>query len=194
LTPFGIPAEAFVVGTMAAMRRVKRIDVLLRAAIQCADLQDVYWVLFGRAIDPEIRRLAANRKIRDRVRLVGHRSDASVLISGADVFVMPSRSEALCQALLEAMHQRVCPVVSDAGGMKEVVRHEQDGLVVPVENVDALAQTIRRLHADRQLVTQFAASAEQRIATTFTPERMAERCLSVYRHILQLDQPSHQAA
>ena len=183
LEQFGIPADAFVIGTVATMRRVKGIDILLRAAIQCADLRDVYWLLLGRVIDSSIPRLADDERIRDRVRLAGHRADASELISGADVFVMPSRAESLCQALLEAMHQRVCPVVSDAGGMKEVVRHQRDGLIVPAENIDALARAIRTLHADRGLVTQFGASAEQRYAEHFTPERMAERCLSLYSQL-----------
>jgi glycosyltransferase involved in cell wall biosynthesis len=187
LAPFCMPDGAFVVGTMAAMRRVKGIDILLRAAIQCADLKDAYWVLFGQVVDPEILSLAADPRIRDRVRLVGYRQDASELISGVDVFVMPSRAEALCQALLEAMHQRVCPVVSDAGGMREVVRHGQDGLVVPVENVAALAQAIRRLHADRHELNRLAASAHQRIADEFTPEKMAQRSLAIYRSMIAAD-------
>jgi L-malate glycosyltransferase len=184
LAQFNIPTDAFVVGTMAAMRPVKRIDLLLQAAIECVELRDTYWILFGENMDESIQPLAADPRICDRVRLVGHRSDAAELISGADVFVMPSRAEALCQALLEAMYQGVCPVVTDAGGMKEVVRDGQDGLVVPSENAPALAEVIRSLHANRQRVPQFAASAKQRIADTFTPEAMADRTLPIYRRLL----------
>ena len=193
LAQFGIPANAFVVGTMAAMRPVKRIDLLLQAATQLADLGDLYWVLFGQVLDPAIKRLAADPRIRDRVRLVGFRTDASELISGANLFVMPSRAEALCQALLEAMHQGVCPVVSDAGGMKEVVRHGRDGLVVPAESASALAAAIRSLHADRPQSLRFAVSAAQRIADDFTPARMAERTLAIYSNLLN-SEPSHCAA
>jgi glycosyltransferase involved in cell wall biosynthesis len=184
LSQFGVPPDAFVVGTIAAMRRVKGIDILLRAAHLCADLQNVYWVLFGAVVDPEVSRSAALPQIRDRVRLVGHRTDASELISGADLFVMPSRAEALCQSLLEAMHQGVCPVVSDAGGMREVVRNGRDGLVVPVENATSLARAIRRLYNDRQLLANLACSAQQRVAENFTPEKMAERCFAMYADIL----------
>lgn len=184
LKQFGIPEGAFVVGTVAAMRHVKGIDLLLQAALRCADLRDVYWVLVGRVMDQAIPRLAEDPRIRDRVRLVGHRPDASELISGADIFVLPSRAEALGQALLEAMHQRVCPIVSSAGGMKEVVRHEQDGLVVPIGDVASLATAIRRLHGDRTLVSHFAASAHERISSSFTPSHMAERSLAIYQQLL----------
>jgi glycosyltransferase involved in cell wall biosynthesis len=180
LQQFDIPAGAFVVSTMATMRHVKGIDILLRAAAECADLADMYLMLFGQVVDPEIRMLAGNPALRDRVRFAGHRTDASELVSGADVFVMPSRSEALCQALLEAMHQGVCPVVSNAGGMKEVVRHEREGIVFPSEDVAALARAIRALHADRGVVTRYAAAARARIAADFTPERMADCCLATY--------------
>jgi glycosyltransferase involved in cell wall biosynthesis len=190
LAQFGIPREAFVVGTAAAMRRVKGIDLLLEAAIACGDLKDVYWVLFGDVLDPAILHLAADPRIRERVRLVGRREDASELISGADVFVMPSRAEALCQALLEAMYQGVCPIVSDAGGMKEVVRHGLDGLVVPSESVAALAQAIRRLYVSRQMAAQLASSAKQRITESFTAEVMAERTLTIYRELLSLPRTS----
>jgi glycosyltransferase involved in cell wall biosynthesis len=193
LQQFDIPASAFVVGTVATMRRVKGIDILLRAAAACADLGDTYWVLFGDVIDGEIRALAADPLIRHRVRLVGHRPDASELISGADLFVMPSRAEALCQALLEAMHQGVCPIVSDAGGMKEIVLHEKNGVVVPTENVAALSQSIRMLHANRPLVARYAAAARERVAEEFTAERMAERCVTMYRQ-LNGGVKAHQAA
>jgi glycosyltransferase involved in cell wall biosynthesis len=178
---------------MATMRRVKGIDILLRAAAECADLKDVYMLLFGQVVDPEIRKLASNPLIRDRVRLAGHRADASELISGADIFVMPSRSEALCQALLEAMHQGVCPVVSDAGGMKEVVRHGQDGVVFPSEDVAALARAIRALRNDRGLVARYANSSRERIAAEFTAERMAHRCVTLYGR-LRDERGSRQAA
>jgi glycosyltransferase involved in cell wall biosynthesis len=82
------------------------------------------------------------------------------------------------------MHQGVCPVVSDAGGMKEVVRHGREGIVFPSEDVSALASAIRFLHADRALVGQYAVAARQRVAAEFTPEKMAERCCALYHNVL----------
>jgi len=173
-----------VVGTVAAIRRVKGTDLLLEAAIECADLDDTYWLLIGPVRDRKVSRLAKDRRIRDRVRRLGYRPDAPSLISGADLFVMPSRREALCRALLEAMAQGVCPVVSDAGGMKEVVRNGVDGLIVPRGDVGALARAVRDLHADRELVRAFSDSARQRVIEDFNPARVAERTMELYRRVM----------
>ena len=184
LAEWGVPPDAFVIGTVATIRPVKGIDLLLKASILCADLRDIYWVLIGPLHDREVERLAQDARIRDRIRLLGLRTDAKALISGADLFVLPSRAEGLSLALLEAMSQRVCPVVSDAGGMKEVVRHGRDGLVVPKEDAGALAEAVCTLHADRKRVAAFAESSSRRIAETFTAEKMAERTRELYHRVI----------
>ena len=184
LQRWGIPGDAFVVGVVAAMRPVKGIDILLKAAAECGDLSNVHWVLIGAVRDQQILRLAQHERIRDRVHFLGFQSNASELISGADLFVLPSRSEGIPRALLEAMSQSVCPVVSDAGGMPEAVRHETDGLVVPREDVTALAAAIRRLYHDDSLRQSFAESASHRAKTVFTPEQMCLRTLLLYERIL----------
>ena len=184
LQPWGIPDDAFVVCTVANMRPVKGADILLRAATQCADLSQVYWVLIGQVLDPQVERLAEHPRIRERVRLLGYRPEASELVSGADLFVLPSRREGLCKALLEAMAQRVCPVVSEAGGLKEAVRHQVDGHVVPCEDVDALAQAIRSLYEDRDLAKSYAESACERARGFFSSTSMCERTVALYERVL----------
>lgn len=180
LAPFGIEQNDFVLGVVARMRRIKGVDLLLRAAMECTDLPDLRLMLFGEIEDSEVERLAEDPRIRHRVRFAGRRTDARELISGADVLVMPSRSEGVANALLEGMHQGVCPLISNVGGIKEVVRHEQDGLVVPREDVPALVAAIRRLHADRQLVRRLASSAQQRVRE-FSAMAMAQRLAEIYR-------------
>lgn len=181
---FDIPDGALAFGTVAAIRPIKGIDLLLEAAIECAELGNVYWILIGPVRDRKVVRLARHPAIAERVRLLGFRRDAALLASGLDLFVMPSRSEGLCRALLEAMAQRVCPVVSDAGGMKEVVRHGIEGLVVPRENASALARAIRLLYHNPDLRGDYAGAARRRIEDAFTPDHLAQRAMKLYRRAL----------
>ena len=181
----GIPPDAFVVGTIATMRRIKGADLLLKAALRISqEHRDIYWLLIGKVEDREVERLAKHPLLRDRVVATGHRPDAVNLIRRADLFAMPSRAEGLCRALLEAMSVGVCPVVSDACGMKEAVRHEIDGLVVPKENVGALAEAIDSLYQNETLRRDYAISARSRAEKTFSPAAVAERNLELYRKVM----------
>jgi glycosyltransferase involved in cell wall biosynthesis len=184
LKPWGVDRNSFVVATVAAMRWVKGTDLLLRSAIECADLKDVVWLLIGPILDRRIRRLTRHPAIADRVIHTDFQPDAATLVSGADLFAMPSRNEGLCVAMLEAMQQGVCPIVSDAGGMKEVVRDGVDGLVVPKEDSTALALAIRSLHRDRPRRQQLAASARQRVGEMTSPSVVADRMLDMYAEVL----------
>jgi glycosyltransferase involved in cell wall biosynthesis len=178
-----VPSDAFVVAMTANMRRVKGADVLLRAVLECGDLPNLHLVLVGQVLDPEVERLAHDPRLASRVHLVGFQQNASRFLPAADLFVMPSRAEALSIALLESMALGVCAIVSDAGGMKEAVRDGRDGVVFPSENVAALAQAIRRLHGDAALRRRLEESAKQRFQVEFTHGAVARRMAAIYHGV-----------
>ena len=190
---FGIPQSVTVVGSVANIRRVKGTDLLLQAALRLSEDRDLHWLLIGRPDEPEMLRAAKEPALAGRIHLAGYRADAAEWIGACDLFAAPSRAEALCRALLEAMYQGVCPVVSDAGGMKELVRHGVEGLVTPSEDVEKLAESIALLKQDAALRSQMAASARRRVNEEFNGARMAERAADIYNAALanspQLDSP-----
>jgi L-malate glycosyltransferase len=184
LLPREIPQDAFVVGMVANMRRVKGADILLQAAGQLLDLSDMHWILVGHLRDRRVTKLLADPRLRGRVHAVGYRSDARQWMSAFDLFVMPSRREALCRALLEAMALGICPVVSDAGGLPELVRNQQDGLVVPRENPAALARAMRHLCSDTELRANYGRSAALRLANDFNVHTWCQRLGVLYQRVL----------
>ena len=177
---FNIPDDAFVVGTVANMRPVKGIDLLLRATIKTADLSNLYLLLIGRDQDPRIVPLAADRRIADRVRLTGSRPNGGQYASLMDVFAAPSRMEGLGMSIIEAMMHGACPLVSNVGGIPEVVRDQIDGIVVPPEDVTALAAGIRLLHDDPKRRQTLAASARQRVFDRFSIDQWTKRLVDFY--------------
>ena len=179
-----VPFDAFVVGTVATIRPVKGIDILLRAMMDCAGIPNLYAVMVGNLEDPEVERLRTDERIRDRVRWLGYVPNGSSLMPAMDLFVMPSRKEGLCRALLEAMGQCVCPVVSDAGGMKEIVRDKIDGVVFPSEDHQALASAIQDLRDSPELVVTYGKSAYDRVNTMCSPVVVRERVMRLYEMAL----------
>ena len=184
LNEFGIPDDAFVVGTVANMRPVKGVDLMLRAAGELADQRDVYWLLVGDVRDPRIPQLAADPRIAPRVRLIGAQPKGGRFTSLMDVYVAPSRSEGLSMGIMEAMAQGVCPVVTNVGGSPELVRDDIDGIVIPPENSAAIAQAIRLLYTDRPRREQFARSANRRAREEFSIAKWTDRLYECYAHVL----------
>lgn len=180
---FGISANAFVVGTVATIRHVKGIDILLRALIECFDIPNLVAIIAGPMDDPAAAALANNPRLQGRLRMLGYTNNAATLMKGMDLFVMPSRKEGLCRALLEAMGQGVCPIVSNAGGMKEVVRNGLDGIVFQSEDSVALAAAIRRLHAAPLQISALGESALKRVQSMCSPQVVGERVFKMYRRL-----------
>jgi glycosyltransferase involved in cell wall biosynthesis len=180
----GIPRDSLVVGFAGNMRRVKGVDLLFQAALQLKDLPQLHWLLLGRVEDARVSRLAEHPEIRDRVHCLGWRDDAVRLMTAMDVFAMPSRSEGLCRAIMEAMALGLCPVATAVGGTPELIRNGVDGLVVPPGDAAALASAIRRVADDAALRRRLACSARERILRDFTIERMVEGTLAMYRAAL----------
>lgn len=180
---WNIAEDAFVVGSIANIRPVKGIDVLLEAARKLK-IPDMRFVIIGPGRDERVEMLASMPENSGRVVMPGLVIDARLLIHAFDLFVMPSRSEGLCRALIEAMQQGIAPVVSDAGGMKELVRNEIDGLVVPKGDDHQLGNAISRLYHDPQERLRMAKSAKQRVHELCGAPVVASKLLKIYHRLL----------
>ena len=184
LAKYDFPSDSFVVGTVASVRPVKGIDVMLRALLECTHIPNWVSIIAGPLQDPVVAKLAEHPQLKDRIRWLGFTPNAATLIKGMDLFVMPSRKEGLCRALIEAMGQGVCPIISDAGGMKEIVRDGVDGVVFPSEDYQSLSTIIQRLHAAPELISQYGISAMERAEAMCSPQVVGERIIKMYERLM----------
>jgi glycosyltransferase involved in cell wall biosynthesis len=177
----------FTVGTVGTICRVKGTDVFLRAASLA--LQRRPGLRFEHAgqgdlhrdagLDDELASLLASPRLRNAAKMLGRRAAASVLPRW-DLFVLPSRTDAFPLATLEAMAAGVPVVASRVGGIPEQITHLEQGVLVPAENAEALAEWIVRLHDDAALRAKLAAAASRRVREEFTLEKQAARLHRAY--------------
>jgi glycosyltransferase involved in cell wall biosynthesis len=114
--------------------------------------------------------------IGDQVELLGAVNESTVIahLQDAHLFVLASRNEALGVAYMEAMACG-CPTIgTDVGGVPELISNGQDGILVPPNDVAALADAILRLAKDQSLATALAAAGRQRVVSAFGSHRSAE--------------------
>lgn len=168
LTAFNIPEKAFIVGFIGNMRPVKSVDVLIQSALHLPPSSPVHFLLVGKVQDKRIPKLAGDPRIRSRIHLAGFLPNAAAMAKAFHVFVMPSaKREGLPRAVIEAMAQGVPAIVTDVGGMPEIVDHGASGLVVPPRDPRALAQAIASLSQDAVRCRQIGEKARKRIQEHF---------------------------
>lgn len=170
---------------------VKGHLVLLKALAMLRERQpELKWRLaiagtdgFGDTVGgeaPALRQFAEEHGLSDRLHLLGFRTDVPDVLAAADIFAMPSLSEGLPMALLEAMFAGKAIVASAVGGIPEVVRHEENGLLVPPGDPDGLAVALARLLRDEVLRRTIGDLAQRRAEEAFSIEAMANEYERVY--------------
>jgi len=186
---FGFAADAFVVGNVAHMADHKGQQYLVAAVPQVlAERPDARLVIVGHgelweALHAQARRLGVQRQ----VVFAGFRSDVPGLLKFFDLFVISSHLEGLCSSLMDAMAARRPIVATAAGGIPELVTHEQEGLLVAPKDPAALAGAILRLMRDRPLAQRLAARGRRAVEERFTVQHMVEATATVYSEVLGLE-------
>ena len=117
------------------------------------------------------------------VSMPGIRSDISDLLAASDVFAMTSLSEAASLTILEAMASRLPVVVTDVGGNPEMVRHGQDGFLVPRGDAAAAAEAIAELLDSRTVSSAMGESARNRVEDRYDLDLTVARHMEVYDRI-----------
>lgn len=160
----------------------KGFDVLLKALARMAVSQP--WQLIIAGEGPErvgLRALAADLGIRDKVTLLGQREDVPDLQAAADLFIMPSLWEGLPLAVLEAMLAGTPVIASAISGIPEAIDPDEDqGLLVPAGDIEALAQAMEDLVGDKERRKRVAAAGQARARKDFTTQAMIDKYEAMY--------------
>jgi glycosyltransferase involved in cell wall biosynthesis len=114
------------------------------------------------------------------VNWLGHVDDMPALFRSVDIVVLPSYREGLPKGLIEAAAAERALIATDVPGCREVVQHEQTGLLVPVKNAHALAAAIARLHEEPALRRQIGKAARVRALAVFDESHILRQTLSAY--------------
>ncbi|MDD5473283.1 MAG: glycosyltransferase family 4 protein [Candidatus Methanoperedens sp.] len=115
----------------------------------------------------------------------GRRADMPIIFAGANVVCLPSYREGLPKVLIEAAACGRAIVTTDAPGCREIVRHGENGLLVPVRDSKALVEALRTLIEDPALRARMGALGREIAVVEFSEEHVIKETLSVYRELLK---------
>ncbi len=173
------PARIVAVGRLVAVKRfaaaIHSVAALVRQGHPCT-LQ----IVGDGPLRPELERLADELGVSAHVQFVGFVDEVTPFLAGASIFAMPSASEGAPMALLEAMAAGCAIVASRVGGIPDIIRHEEDALLIDPTDETDLTRALERLLLDVSLRERFATSARRRFLEEFEAQRMSARYVDAY--------------
>jgi sugar transferase (PEP-CTERM/EpsH1 system associated) len=181
----GIPPEAIVVGSIGRLDPVKDFPTLLKGFKQISGRRpQLALVIVGDGpIRLELARVTDELGLNSSVKWLGERNDIPALLRSFDVFVQSSLFEGMSNTILEAMASGLPVVATDAGGNAELVQSGKNGMVIPVGDVEALAEALDEYVSDTVLRKDHGENSRNRAVAQFDISLMASGYNELYESL-----------
>jgi glycosyltransferase involved in cell wall biosynthesis len=184
----GIPEKSLVLGTVANLFARKGYETMLRALPAIlVSFPDTHYLILGKgdaAYEAYLRALAKELALTDHLHFVGFQESVFPFLAAMDVYVHPALMEGFGIAVLEAMAMRRPIVATATGGLPELVRDGETGLLVPPGDAESLAEAVVELLRDSSKRQTLGEAGRVRVANHFTVETMMNRLVSAYEGLL----------
>jgi len=179
------------VGMIGELAPIKgQRDFLRAAAIVASRRHDVDFLIAGKDKSRtgknlrELETIVEELQLSERVRITGWADDVARLLHTFDLFVSSSHSESFGIAIVEAMACGVPVIATMSAGAREIIEADHTGKLVPIGNVEALAEAICQLLADPKERARLSVQAQRMVRERFTLERMVSATEELYRQVL----------
>jgi len=184
---FGIPSNGILIGNVAVFRFQKRLVEWLQVISRLAkENENVYGVIVGAGpLEDEIKTEWRRLNLEGKVFFTGLKTDVKPYFEAMDIFMMSSSFEGLPIALLEAMSMECAVVSTNAGGIKEVIRNQKDGLICEVENWKNLEELCLYLIERPHELEKYKNASRKRVMAAFSLQRMVKELEGYYSSFIQ---------
>ena len=161
----------------------KNVFVLLNAVARL-ELNVLLLVVGDGALRGQLQEHASTRNIQQQVVFLGSVRDVHRFYQIADVFVLPSLSEGLPNALLEAMSCGTPPIGSDIASIRSLIEHKQNGYLFQNAEPKELERAMTDILTNRQLAHELSQNARKSVEGRFSLDRVADEYLGLYESLV----------
>ena len=165
--------------SVGELHHIKNHAITIDAYAALSDTDAKHIIIGGGEEMDYLQKHIEENNLTDTVFLAGAIPDAAALLKAADIFILPSRSEAFPYVLLEAAHAGLPIIASRVGGIPEVVTNGENGTLIPPNESDALRDALQALLDDSALQDRYRTAIQER-STDFTVSTMVENTLKIY--------------
>ena len=184
----GVDDDTFVWVHVANHRKVKDQPTLIKGFASCCKASPRKQVLILVGDGPEraaLEELVEQQGVSDRVFFMGFRNDVPDILAAADACVLSSRSEALPMSLLEAGARGLALVSSDVGGVRDIIRPNETGMLFESGDSQGLSEQLLKLLSDQELFERVSSGAKKFIEQNFSLEVVMKQYRALYEEFIR---------
>jgi glycosyltransferase involved in cell wall biosynthesis len=175
-----------VIGIICVFRKQKRLDVWLEIAKalhqKCPETRFI--IVGDGPLKEELREKAQSMQVQDYLHFAGLQVETRPYLQAMDIFMMSSEFEGLPIALLEAMSMGCMPACTDAGGIRELVTNNSNGILVPVDSPMQLVERLANQVKDSNRIQMFGSAARETVINSFSMQKMVNELETIYTEII----------
>lgn len=168
------------IGCVAELTKNKGLIYLIEAISRLSAF-DFRLLIIGEGEDRQkLQTQISKLKLQNKIFLLGFLDNAAKYLKAFDIFVLPSLTEALGYALIEAGQAGLPAVATKVGGIPWIIKDGESGILVPPKNPEALANALKRLLADEGLRKQMGKKNYGLALRKFSFEKMLQETIDIY--------------
>jgi glycosyltransferase involved in cell wall biosynthesis len=181
----GLPESVRLLVTVASLIPRKGLDILLQAVgplfNECPEWHLV--IVGGGPLLAELQESSKRMQMASRIHFLGLSNNALEILADCNIFVLPSRNEAMPVSILEAMALSLPVVATDVGCVRDVVVPGKTGLLVAPEDSEGLCAALRTVFLDENFARQLGAQGRQRVDAVYSLDGQVDGYLNLYRAV-----------
>ncbi|SJZ46631.1 glycosyltransferase family 4 protein [Selenihalanaerobacter shriftii] len=185
-----IKEDEFLIGTVGRLGIKKNQELLIKAAAILKESNpEIKYVIVGKDSSPKksyeqkLHRLIREFKVEDRVVLLGFRENISKILADLDLLVIPSKEESFGIIAVEGMAMEVPVIASGVGGLKEVIKDEETGILFAMDEVNELCESIIELIDNESKRDKLSKIGRREVERRFSVGRMLEETINLYHKL-----------
>jgi L-malate glycosyltransferase len=182
---YNIDSDTVLIGNTSALEDHKDYKTFINT-IEILSKQNlpVHAFIIGKgSLEESLKAMVFEKKLSTKITFTGFRNDITTILPELDIFFMPSKEEGLGTSILDAFLANVPVVATHAGGIPEMVIHEQTGLLGAVGDANGLAIQIEKLINNKAQSIYLVKTAHAKVKE-FSKEVTAQKTLQIYKHVL----------
>ena len=177
----GLHPQALVAVFVGRLVPIKRLDILISIwpLVREKYSEAILYIAGSGPMENELKAAAG-----EGVQFLGSQEDISPVLKASDLFLLPSDAEGLPVALLEAMACGLPCVVTEVGGIPDVITNHKDGIFVPADSPEAFLQAVLFLLDHPEIRDGIGKLARERIIQKYSVEDMADQLVELYQQLI----------